>query len=327
MSGSKSSLGVGDRQTILCLGIDTSNYTTSVAFFDGITGENRGQLLPVPEGALGLRQRDALFFHVKQLPALWDMLYETLGENRVMAVAASTRPRAVEGSYMPCFLAGESFGRMAARTLHVPFFPVSHQQGHIAAAAWSSGQLSLLDRPHLSWHLSGGTTELLYVTPDGPMPKAEAIGGTNDLSAGQLIDRAGHYLGIPFPAGKALDEWSLLEEAGGPEAKPFFVQSKEGVFSLSGIENKVKALVEKGTRKEVIARFVLDTIAGAVKRATEQALAKRPNLPVLFAGGVSSSRWLRQQLAPLGGYFAAPEYGTDNALGVAILARRAMERS
>ena len=228
---------------------------------------------------------------------------------------------------MPCFLAGESFGRMTAKALHVPFISVSHQQGHIGAAAWSAGQLSLLDEPHLAWHLSGGTTELLYVTPDGSMPKAEVIGGTNDLSAGQLIDRAGHILGIAFPAGKVLDAWSLLAEADGPEAKAFPVKSQDSVFSLSGIENKAKALAEKGAGKEMIARFVLNTIAGAVKRATEQALERFPGLPVLFAGGVSSSRWLRQQLATLGGLFAAPEYGTDNALGVAILAKRGMERS
>ena len=47
------------------IGIDTSNYTTSIAFFDGIDGENCSKLLPVKQGELGLRQSDAVFAHIK----------------------------------------------------------------------------------------------------------------------------------------------------------------------------------------------------------------------------------------------------------------------
>ena len=183
------------------LGLDTSNYTTSAAVFNGATGSNAGKLLEVPEGALGLRQSDALFQHVKRLPDMICKLAEAELLHNVAAVGASTRPRAVEGSYMPCFLAGESLGRCAANLLGVPFYPCSHQQGHLAAAAWSAGRMDLLDRPFLAWHLSGGTTELLYVQPDGCNVKAECIGGTQDISAGQLIDRTGKLLRIAFPAG------------------------------------------------------------------------------------------------------------------------------
>ena len=198
-----------------CLGIDTSNYTTSVALFDGGEGHNLGRLLEVPPGALGLRQSDALFQHVKRLPELLHQLREEGRLTGLAAVGASVKPRWVEGSYMPCFLAGESLGRSLADALGAPFFPCSHQQGHLAAAAWSAGRMDLLDRPHLAWHLSGGTTELLYVTPEGPSLRAEKIGGTSDLSAGQLIDRTGQLLGLAFPAGKALDALSAGAEAPG----------------------------------------------------------------------------------------------------------------
>ena len=310
---------------MISLGIDTSNYTTSVAWFDGETGENRGKLLPVPKGALGLRQSDALFSHVKQIPELMDQLFQTVKQGEVLAVAASTRPRAVEGSYMPCFLAGESLGRSLASALGVPFYPVSHQQGHIAAAAWSAGRPELMDQPHLAWHLSGGTTELLLVKPGGPFPHAEKIGGTDDLSAGQLIDRIGVLLGTPFPAGKRIDAWSM-EETGEKPPKPFSVKVKDCTFSLSGMENKGKAMVEAGESRQTVARFVLDTIGMAVFRATEQALTRYSDLPVLFAGGVSASRRLRESLAPLKVQFASPAYGTDNAMGVAILACRAQQK-
>ena len=306
---------------MITIGFDTSNYTTSVAYFDGETGVNYGRLLPVPEGTLGLRQSDALFAHMKQVGPLWEALCRDIRGRPVRAVAASTRPRAVEGSYMPCFLAGETLGRAVADALGVPFFPASHQQGHLAAAAWSSGALDLLDRPFLSWHLSGGTTELLLVSPDGPLPGARCIGGTSDLAAGQLLDRAGRLLGVPFPAGRVLDQWSRTPAA---EAAPaaFSLQVEQSVFSLSGMENKVKAMVADGASREAVSRFAIDTVAHGVKRATEQALEKYPGLPVLFAGGVSASLRLREVLAPLNGRFAEPRYAADNAMGAAILAHR-----
>ena len=76
-----------------------------------------GKLLEVPSGALGLRQSEALFQHVRQLPALFAKLRQEGLLEGIVAVGASTRPRAVEGSYMPCFLAGESQGRSLAHAL------------------------------------------------------------------------------------------------------------------------------------------------------------------------------------------------------------------
>ncbi len=308
----------------LCLGLDTSNYTTSAAVFDGETGENRGMLLTVPEGALGLRQSDALFQHVKRLHLMVEQLRADglLGE--IAAVGASTRPREVEGSYMPCFLVGEGQGRSLAAALGVPFYPCSHQQGHIAAAAWSAGREDLLDRPHLAWHLSGGTTELLHVEPQGHTVRAEVIGGTVDISAGQLIDRAGVLLGLPFPAGKALDE---LYPQGNGSVKPFKVKLNSLNFSLSGMENQVKKLLAEGEDPADIAKFTLDTVIGVVLRATGEAVRRYPGLPVLCSGGVASNRQLRAALErACGAVFAQPRYSTDNALGVAILAHRALER-
>lgn len=300
----------------VCLGIDTSNYTTSAAAFDGSGGTNCGKLLEVPEGALGLRQSDALFQHVKRLPDMFSALRRSGMLEHIEAVGASTRPRAVYGSYMPCFLPGETVGRCLADVLGVPFFACAHQEGHIAAAAWSAGRMDLLDVPHLAWHLSGGTTELLYVEPDGCGVKAECIGGTSDISAGQLIDRTGKLLGLAFPAGKALDALTFEK----PRGAFFRVKLRECSFSLSGVENQVKSMVERGEAQDVIACFVLDTIANAVVQATRAAWELRPGLPVLCSGGVASSVRLRQWMDFAA--FAKPEFSTDNAMGVAILTCR-----
>ena len=171
---------------MLTLGFDTSNYTTSVAAFDGVGGRNCSRLLDVKPGELGLRQSDALFAHVKRLPELVQALCASVELKDITAIGVSTRPRAVEGSYMPCFLAGWSQASCLAQILGVPLYEFSHQQGHIAASLWSAGRLDLMQVPHLAWHLSGGTTELLLVEPDGKNVKAEKLGGTSDISAGQF---------------------------------------------------------------------------------------------------------------------------------------------
>ena len=306
------------------LGLDTSNYTTSLAVFDGHDGINVGRLLLVRPGELGLRQSDALFQHVRQLPVLFRELERQGLLAGLTAVGASTRPREVEGSYMPCFLAGASQGEGLASTMGLPFFPCSHQQGHLAAAAWSAGQLELLDAPFLAWHLSGGTTELLYVEPEGTNVRAQAIGGSSDISAGQLIDRTGVMLGLPFPAGKALDALYSHADTG----LAYRVKENDLTFSLSGMENQVKKLLEAGEKPANIARFTLDTVTGIVQRVTQEAQRQYPGLPVLCSGGVASNTRLRQVLGrTCGAIFAQAQYSADNAMGVAILTWRAQEEA
>lgn len=307
------------------LGLDTSNYTTSAAVFDGEEGRNQGRLLEVRPGELGLRQSDALFQHVKHLPEVVEALLGEEGLGTVQAVGASTRPRAVEGSYMPCFLAGASQGQVLSQVLGVPFYAFSHQQGHLAAAAWSAGRLDLLDRPFLAWHLSGGTTELLRVEPEenGVAVRAEILGGTSDISAGQLIDRTGVLLGLPFPAGKGVEKLSRQAQ----KREYYKVKVNGLTFSLSGMENKVRQMVQRGEEPAEIAWFAQETVCRVVQACTKAAMEQYPGLPVLCSGGVASNGRLKELLRQnCGALFAQPQFSTDNAMGTAILTWRALER-
>lgn len=291
------------------LGFDTSNYTTSVAAYDGSSIISRARLLDVPQGALGLRQSDALFMHVKRLPELAESLAESLDGN-IEAIGASSRPREVEGSYMPCFLAGLSQAKVLAQMMALPFYEFSHQQGHIAAVAYSTGNEVLLKNPLLAWHLSGGTTELLLVEPGKDGFVCRIIGGSSDISAGQLIDRTGKLLGLNFPAGKAIDAMAA-------DVKGFNVKLNGLTFSLSGMENKVMQLKTSGDPNEEVAGFALSTVVSAVKRTTEAAFKQYGQLPVMFTGGVASNSMLRRKITY--GIFAEPRFSTDNAFGVAAL--------
>ena len=302
------------------IGIDTSNYTTSIACFNGIDGINCSKLLPVKQGELGLRQSDAVFSHIKSLPELSGRLFSN-SVGSISAVGVSTRPRAVEGSYMPCFMVGYSHAKLLSEALRVPLVEVSHQQGHVAASLWSAGHLELLDNPHLAWHLSGGTTELLLVEPEGRNVRCTKIGGTTDISAGQLIDRTGQLLNLPFPSGKHLDALSVNAQG----TDYFKVKCRDLAFSLSGIQNKVQQFHEKNGVPEETAAYALRCIAGAVLRTTQDAMKQYPGYRVVFSGGVASNSMLRKVLAPIDPIFCSPEYSTDNAMGVAVLAKRMTE--
>ncbi len=303
------------------IGIDTSNYTTSIAYFDGLHGVNCSKLLPVKQGDLGLRQSDAVFAHIKSLPELSGRLFSDIQVDSISAVGVSTRPRAVEGSYMPCFMVGYSHAKLISDMLGVPLIEVSHQQGHVAASLWSADRLELMDEAHLAWHLSGGTTELLLVEPEGKNVRCTRIGGTTDISAGQLIDRTGQLLQLPFPSGKHIDALSkdaLMKET-------FKVKCTGAEFSLSGVQNKVQQFHEKHHIPAETAAYALRCVAGAVCKATENALKAYPGMRVVFSGGVASNSMLRALTAAFDPIFSQPQYSTDNAMGVAVLAHRALE--
>ena len=303
------------------IGIDTSNYTTSIAYFSDGSGGNCSQLLPVKQGELGLRQSDAVFAHIKSLPELAGRLFSHIQQENVRVIGVSTRPRAVEGSYMPCFMVGYSHAKILSDALNVPLVEVSHQQGHVAASLWSAGRLDLMDTPHLAWHLSGGTTELLLVEPEGKNVRCTRIGGTTDISAGQLIDRTGVMLDLLFPAGKHLDELSKTAQM----TDVFKVKCPNTEFSLSGVQNKVQQFYAANDNAVETAAYALRCVAEAVYLATKNALKAYPGLRVVFSGGVASNSMLRTRLADLNPVFAQPQYSTDNAMGVAVLADRIVE--
>lgn len=304
------------------LAFDTSNYTSSAAYLDMDSGRgaNVSRLLPVSPGALGLRQSEAVFSHVRAMPQILDELAARPEFGKAEDFAASDAPRAVDGSYMPCFLVGMTLARTMASAQAQGKQPLffSHQQGHIAAAVYSAGRMALLSQPFLAWHLSGGTTELLLVRPDAQKLFTETIiGGTMDISAGQFIDRAGVALGLGFPCGRALSE---IADAC-PSQERYKVKVEGARFSLSGMENRVRDMLIHGADDAKVANFVLNTVIYAVGQATRQALESYPGLSVLCSGGVASNARFRQRMqACFDTCFARPEFSTDNAMGIAVLA-------
>ena len=311
------------------VGIDTSNYTTSVAVCDadGVIVANLKAPLPVKSGECGLRQSDAVFAHVKNLPELMQRLSAELQEYEVLAVGVSATPRSVEGSYMPCFLSGVAAAHSFAAANQIPVYATAHQNGHVMAALYSSGETEkLLKNRFLAFHVSGGTTEALLVTPkaDGDAFSVELVGETEDINAGQAIDRVGVMLGIDFPAGRELEALASRYD-GSIEKKKITV--KDCCCNLSGVENIAKKLYEQGESKEKVAAFTFDFIQRTLSEMAFQILQKYGEMPILFAGGVMSNKLMRHSLSKtFEAYFAEPEFSADNAAGVALLCRLAYNK-
>ncbi len=307
------------------VGFDTSNYTTSVAVCT-----DRGEIvsnfkipLPVKEGQRGLRQSDAVFEHVRNLPTLSVRLQECLAEGsyQPVAVGVSTKPRDAEGSYMPCFLSGKAAAGAFASALNLPVYEFSHQNGHLMAALYSCRRTDLLNsNQFFAFHVSGGTTEALLVKPNPTAFDVKLVGETDDINAGQAIDRVGVAMGLSFPCGREMEALAKSYE-GKIYRHPVCV--RDAKCSLSGAENIALRLYRETGDSAAVAAFVFDFIGKTLLAMGEDIEEKYGALPTVFAGGVMSNQLMRKRLSErFDASFAEPEFSADNAAGIALLCRR-----
>ena len=305
------------------VGIDTSNYTTSAAICtkDGEVVANLKLPLPVKAGECGLRQSDAVFAHVKNLPALMQNLAKELTGFEPVAIGVSEAPRPQEGSYMPCFLSGIAAAESFAAAAAIPLLRTSHQEGHIMAAAYSAGAMHLLNAERFAaFHVSGGTTEVLLATPHANGFDIELFAATADINAGQAIDRIGVTLGLGFPCGKELEKLAQANTKKIPKSR---ISVKNGYCNLSGLENMASKLWQESGDAALVAAFTLQFIGDTLVAMTNELDARIPSLPIVYAGGVMSNRYLQSRLGERGNtYFAEPQFSADNAAGVALLCRK-----
>lgn len=315
----------------LSLGIDTSNYKTSVALTDqsGEILSNLQQYLTVKKGERGLRQSTALFQHVQNLPVLMKDTFDALEklryeeETEIACVSVSEKPRPAEGSYMPCFLAGLSTAKSIAAALGVPCYTFSHQEGHIEAARWRS-PLADAER-FISFHFSGGTSEALLVNDDG----ISIVGGSKDLAFGQVLDRVGVALGMEFPCGQALDEIAAAVLTADAQADGSVkgnilpkIKCENGFINLSGIETRCQRSLTE-IEPEILIPMLFQRISEAICEMSLYLAKTYKTDKILFAGGVSASSMIRKQLerrlSKMQVHFGEPALCTDNAAGVALL--------
>lgn len=311
------------------LGIDTSNYTTSIALINncGQVLFDKRIVLTVKPGELGLRQSDAFYQHVMNLPGLFFELQQ-VDLKAIQSIGVSCRPRNIEGSYMPVFNSGVQFAKVIAKSLDCSVNEFSHQDGHVMAAL--PIEESLEGKKILNLHISGGTTELFLSkwSPSLDYFITEIIGGTKDISIGQLIDRIGVHLGYPFPCGPAMEASIAsrrLDKLSNQTILPLKID--QAYFNLSGIENKVKQLLSNGLSSEEMIFILFSELGRMLYRLLKDAILKEQPDLLILAGGVMSNYWIREQLDKLSIEFPNLTYiltpttlCTDNAVGIAKMA-------
>ena len=311
----------------VAVGVDTSCYTTSTAALD-----QSGNLiadcripLQVKPGGKGLSQSEMVFQHVRNLPVVMKELRRAIGmEARIVTVGASWRPRPLEDSYMPAFLAGFGLAEALSAAMNCPVVGISHQENHVLAGMWSVSES--FGEPFLAVHVSGGTTEILHVRQCPDRLDLELVGGSRDLHAGQFVDRVGVALGLPFPAGPQLE--ALAEHCSG--AVPELPVSVDGCqISFSGPESHVRRWLAAAPEPATVAAAVQECIAGSLLRAILAAIKQTRSKTVLLVGGVAANRFIRAKLAAelerLGSAMVRwpePQYSGDNAVGAAWWALR-----
>jgi N6-L-threonylcarbamoyladenine synthase len=225
-------------------------------------------------------------------------------------------------------LVGLAAGKAIAWARGLPFAPVDHLQGHVAA-------LSLVpagaEPPFLCLLASGGHTLFLDVPARGELIP---LGGTLDDAAGEAFDKGARLLGLAYPGGPALEQ---LARAGDPAREPFprSLAGRPGCdLSFSGLKSalarRVTELGDAATvrRADLAAGYQEAIVATLVERAGH-ALDASGRDALAVAGGVASNGSLRAALASLCSersarlLLAPPSLCVDNA---AMIAAAALDR-
>ena len=248
------------------------------------------------------------------------VINDKLKDYNVVGICVSNKPRPIDNSYMPVFSVGCNFGKLLSSVNDCSFYETSHQENHIEASLFNNN----LDNKErfIAVHISGGTTEILLINKNKCGYDIEIVGGSLDVSFGQLIDRLGVKLNYNFPCGKFIDENAL--KCNQKMEKGLKTSVKEGYMNLSGIENQINKIINDYD-SEYMSKILLDTLIRSMYKSLIFICEKYKINEVIFGGGVSASKYINKELSEklkkekIKAYFTEAQYATDNALGCAII--------
>jgi N6-L-threonylcarbamoyladenine synthase len=306
------------RRSPLVLGIETSCDDTACAVLDGegrvLSSAVSSQLASHrPYG--GVVPEIASREHLSNWPLVSGEALERAGVALPeVEVVAATRGPGLVGA----LLVGLSLGKAMAFALGRPFLAIHHLEGHLYSPFLPPhGSDQPAEAPpdrFVGLVVSGGHTSLFSVAGDGAV---ETLGETRDDAMGEVFDKVGKRLGLPYPQGPLVDE---LAERGDPAARRFATPLRGDTldFSYSGLKSQALLEIEKLERQlgpidlgqldlgqlgTEPPQPVLDLLAGFRAAAVAQVidrldrLAERQEIPLLaVSGGVAANRLLRREL-------------------------------
>lgn len=258
--------------------------------------------------------------HARHLISLIDWALREAGKGlrELDAIAVAYGPGLI-GS----LLIGFNSAKMLAKALGKPFVCINHIEAHLFAA----GMGREIAFPALGVVLSGGHTALVKMES---YDRFEVVGQTLDDAIGESFDKVAKMMQLPYPGGPLIEKLAL---DGNPDAYDFKAGKVRNPFdfSFSGIKTKVLyslygqdgKVVEQKMHPQMqcdIAASFQRAVFSDVARKTKEAALKYGCKTLLFGGGVTNNKALRQLFDPRDAFFPAPDLTLDNGAMIAGLA-------
>lgn len=214
-----------------------------------------------------------------------------IGRSEIDAVAATCAP-----GLIGALLVGANFAKACALALDVPFIPVHHIRGHIAACYVADRSLK---PPFTALVASGGHTVVIDARDYTDM---EVIGASRDDAAGEAFDKIARVLSLPYPGGAALDKLAQQGDADKYHLPRAGVHGAPYDFSFSGLKTAAVNLVHNAAQKgeeidrAALAAGVCRAVAESIVPRVVSAALEHGRKTVVAAGGVAANSILRAQL-------------------------------
>jgi len=312
---------------MLVLGIDTSCDDTSVAIYDAserkLLAERVSSRMELHARYGGVVPEIAARQHLGLLLPMIESVHEQAGvapdPETIDLIAATRGPGLIGG-----LLVGLGCAKALSLGWSVPYVGVNHLDGHLVSAKLTH---DLVPYPHIALIVSGGHSEIYKA--DSPT-EYYMLGETRDDAAGELLDKVGRLLDLPFPAGETIDRWTLEANPDDPHPKfPRPLLKKDTLeFSFSGLKTACLYFL----RSDEASKYTRESIGAEVLRATADCLlgkaflaCRTQNIDTLvISGGVASSQYLRREAGNravkkgINVIFPDPRHCTDNASMIAL---------
>jgi len=321
---------------MLVLGIDTSCDDTSVALYDAVAGRVLSELvssrLDIHARYGGVVPEIAARQHLELLLPMIEKAHEDAAvapDPQTIQLIAATRGPGLIGA----LLVGLGCAKALSLGWDVPFVGVNHLEGHLVSISLTRKDVPY---PHIAMIVSGGHSEIYRA--DSPTDY-RLLGESRDDAAGELLDKVGRLLDVPFPAGETIDRWTMESDPDDPHpAFPRPLLNRDTIeFSFSGLKTACLYFL----RSEKAQSFPREFVGAEVFRAMTDCLLGKAFLAcgreglqtLVISGGVASSGFLRTQAHRRGVkegvdvLFPDPRHCTDNAAMIALAGWRRFEKS
>ena len=308
------------------LGIESSCDETSAAVVS-MDGDKREILSNIVASQIethrlygGVVPEIASRAHIEAISRITYEALETAGLtiSDIGCIAVTTHP-----GLIGALLVGVNFAKSLAFAKGIPLVSVNHVKAHVAAAYL---EYPTLKPPFTALVVSGGHTSIYSV--DDYTTFVE-IGATRDDAAGEAFDKIGRVIGMPYPAGAAMDKLAYEGDANAYKLPSPALLGDTLDFSFSGLKtaalNIINSERQKGNEPHhadltaSYTRVIVEAIVKKVSLAIDKTGTKR----LVLAGGVAANSHIRGALDELcrkrGVEFCKPSLSlcSDNAAMVA----------